>query len=329
MAPKGKKPASRPKGAASPRSKGAAPPRPRIAYLEKRSALQAIAGARSADDRTAGRIARLLKRGDLTVARMRATHDAHMATITEVGRVFDELGAEVTDLSEFRGDLTTRDFDLCVTVGGDGTLLRASHFVGDVPMLGINSAPLTSVGFFCGADRTDARRAIVAALERKLDGSTLTRMRVSIGAKVVAERVLNDALYCHTSPAATSRYILELGGVIEEQKSSGLWIGPAAGSTAAQRSAGGKVLRLESRDLQLVVREPYTPQGGRYRLRCTLIREGESLTVRSKMRSSVIFLDGPAETLTPEFGDIITFTHAKEPLCLLGVTPNRKKARIS
>lgn len=44
----------------------------------------------------------------------------------------------------FRSDLSQpiRDVDLVITVGGDGTLLQASHFIDDsVPVLGVNSDP--------------------------------------------------------------------------------------------------------------------------------------------------------------------------------------------
>lgn len=35
-----------------------------------------------------------------------------------------------------------RDVDLVVTVGGDGTLLKASHFMDDsIPLVGVNSDP--------------------------------------------------------------------------------------------------------------------------------------------------------------------------------------------
>src|SRR4029453_1431301 len=129
--------------------------------------------------------------------------------------------------------------DLVVTVGGDGTLLSASHYVDDVPILAINSAPSHSVGFFCGARSGEAKSAITAAMRGTLRRTVLTRMKVTLNGEVVAGRVLNDTLFCHASPAATSRYILELGETFEQQKSSGMWIGPAAGSTAAQRSAGG------------------------------------------------------------------------------------------
>lgn len=46
-----------------------------------------------------------------------------------------------------RNDLSQpiRGVDIVVTVGGDGTLLRASHFMdGEIPVLGVNSDPTQS-----------------------------------------------------------------------------------------------------------------------------------------------------------------------------------------
>jgi len=63
--------------------------------------------------------------------------------------------------------------------------------------------------------------------------TTLTRMRVERDGEVLHRRVLNDALFCHRSPAATTRYIISHEGREEHHKSSGVWVGPAAGSTAA------------------------------------------------------------------------------------------------
>src|ERR1019366_9105073 len=94
------------------------------------------------------------------------------------------------------------------------------------------------------------------------------------------------------SPAATSRYIVKLGPVREEHKSSGFWVGPAAGSTAAQRSAGGQVLPLSSRALQLVVREAYHPSGLPPKLAVSLVPDRSRLEVRCKMRQARLFLDG-------------------------------------
>jgi NAD+ kinase len=140
----------------------------------------------------------------------------------------------------------------------------------------------------------------------------------------VSTRVLNDALFCHRSPAATTRYILKLGKVVEEQKSSGFWIGPAAGSTAAQRSAGGKILPFASTDLQIVVREPYTPEGEKLKLVRELVSKNAEVFVRSKTREGRLFIDGPHEFTEIEMGDRLVFRRSAESLTVLGLSARRR-----
>jgi NAD+ kinase len=111
----------------------------------------------------------------------------------------------------------------------------------------------------------------------------------------------------------------------EDQKSSGLWVGPPSGSTAAQRSAGGRVLPLASRKLQFVVREPYRPwpigaaRARQPRLTQGLIDEVEALTLRSKMRSAKLFLDGDHLAYALSIGDVLTYRRSDEPLTVLGL----------
>lgn len=293
--------------------------RPRVALVLKRSAWSIYL-----EERKDPRLGRLVENGDPTVARLRASHDAHEQTVREVKAALERLDAEVLQVGGATRSFDARGLDLVITVGGDGTLLSASHSVEDAPILGINSAPSHSVGFFCGARSGEAASAIEKALRGALRRAVLTRMQVSVNGKVVTSRVLNEALFCHTSPAATSRYLLRLGRVEEEQKSSGFWIGPAAGSTAAQRSAGGRVLPLTSDNLQLVVREPYTPHGEEYRLRRALIRPGTPLIVRSKMHEAKLFFDGPINSIDVGFGDVLEFTQAPRPLAVLGISAKRK-----
>jgi NAD+ kinase len=218
---------------------------------------------------------------------------------------------------------------LVVVVGGDGTLLAASHGVGpEVPLLGVNSSPGHSVGFFCAAQKGTAGTTIAEALEGKLRRSALTRMRVELNGNAVHDRVLNEALFSHVSPAATSRFFLRLlnheAQVVEEeeQKSSGIWIGPAAGSTAAQRSAGGVVLPLSSTQLQFVVREPYRPEGSTLKMARGLVEDEQSLAIKSKMRKASIFLDGDRLVHEVTIGDVVTLRRSDEPLIVLGLSRN-------
>jgi NAD+ kinase len=307
---------------AAPRKAAGKEPRraPRVALVVKRSAY-----TEWIEERRDGRMKKLLAASDATVARLRDAHEEHERTVLATMGALRSIGADVHDIADPTRPFTAPRVDLVVTVGGDGTLLAASHSVGAVPILGVNSAPSHSVGFFCGArGEAEVGDALARAFAGELGRAVLTRMQVSVNGAVVAARVLNDVLFCHASPAATSRYILELGRVVEEQKSSGFWVGPAAGSTAAQRSAGGRVLPLTSKKLQLVVREPYTPHGERYRVRCALIPPGGLLRVRSKIHDAKLYIDGPHEVVDVRFGDVLEVTQAREPLTLLGISARRR-----
>jgi NAD+ kinase len=292
---------------------------PRVVLVAKRSAWQIYV-----EERRDERLRELARRGDETVAPLKAAHEAHEATVREVKSALAKVGAEIVAERLAGEPFDGVGLDLVVTVGGDGTLLSASHYVADTPILAINSAPSHSVGFFCGARSGRALEAIEGALAGSLRRTVLARMAVTINGEIAAARVLNDALLCQASPAATSRYIAKLGDVEEQQKSSGFWIGPAAGSTAAQRSAGGRVLPLTSRQLQLVVREPYTPHGESYKLRRALIPPGQKLVVRSKMHDGRIFFDGPDKSTAVGYGDVVAFQEAPEPLTVLGISSLRK-----
>jgi len=246
-------------------------------------------------------------------------HAEHKRTLELVMSELSRAGAQSLLLRRAHAAFDAEGAELVIAVGGDGTLLAASHNVDDIPILGVNSAPKHSVGFFCAATRKDFRRHLEQALSGKLRALSLSRMSVALNGRLRSKRVLNEALYCHNSPAATSRYILRIAKVTEEQRSSGIWIGPPAGSTAAQRSAGGRVLPLASRQLQLVVREPYTPRGKKNALARAVIKPAERVTIISKMDDSSLFLDGPQRTIPVRLGDEIEFSLSDSPLQVLGL----------
>jgi NAD+ kinase len=269
-------------------------------------------------------IARLLRRRDPTVARIKQAHEDHESTIQEVEEALEALGADVVFRGNPRARVPARS-DLVVTIGGDGTLLDASHLIGPhCPLLGINSAPGHSVGFFCGGVKGRVKRTLARALARELPETKLTRMRVELNGKLIHARILNEALVCQSSPAATSRYILTVPSGEEDQKSSGIWVGPAAGSTAAQRSAGGVVLPLESRRLQYVVREPYKRVGGSFKYARGFIEDGKKLSLRSKMREGKLFIDGHRIVHSVTLGDVLTMRASDESLTVLGIAGKRR-----
>ena len=305
----------------SPRLPAVAPPR--VVLVTKHTSYREFVERRR-DDETL----RLLLDRDVTVADIKAAHEEHECTLRQVETALHELGARIQVVSIPHQPFSVRGVALVVTVGGDGTLLAASHQCdAHTPVLGVNSAPSTSVGFFCGLKPgRRLRSSLEKALEGTLPSMALARMEVRLNRRLISRRVLNEALFCHASPAATSRYIAQVGSEVENHKSSGFWIGPAAGSTAAQHSAGGKILPMASKRLQFVVREPYTLTG-RLRFTRTLVREGEALIVYNKMREAKLFLDGPHYVIDIGLGARLRFSLSPESLRVLAIGPDRGRSK--
>ena len=265
------------------------------------------------------RLQELLKSRDITVDGLLKEHEVHEATLAEAKKVLKQLGAK----ADFRRRLQPDDnkgWDMIVTLGGDGTLLWASHLADrSTPMVAINSSPETSVGYFSSGDAYNVGETLEAALSGKLNKAKLARMRVDVDDEKISGRVLNDLLFCHECPAATARYVIEHGGKKETQMSSGIWVGPAAGSTAAIHSAGGKVLPTGSQKIQFVVREPYSGKGDPYKIVKGMVSPGETLLLHCKMPEGMLYMDGSQKTKTVSLGGIVRMSLSDEPLLLLGL----------
>ncbi len=295
-----------------------APGTPRVLVVYKKSAWQT-----NVIERKNARFLELIAEGHDAVERLEAAHHAHTETLEETRLALESLGARAT--FRFRGDEgLVGDFDLVVTVGGDGTLLWAARWLGEgTKVIAINSAPKDSVGHFCAGKKGRVRAILARALKGELPVTHLARMQVELDDEIISRRVLNDVLLAHASPAATTRFILRIeshtGKVREEElKSSGLWAGPTAGSTAAQRSAGGEVLPVRSKKVQWIVREPYWAFGKKPALTRGLLGGGDRLTLISKVRDAKLWVDGPHQVRDVRLGSELVLRPEGEPLSIIG-----------
>jgi NAD+ kinase len=245
-----------------------------------------------------------MRSGSPDVEIMRRSHEAQVRTLETVTRELGRHGVNFDTI--FRADLRPIDGrDLVVAVGGDGTFLEVSHYVADAALLGVNSDPGGSTGFFCSATG-DSLAATLDAFDR-LPRTMLHRVEMVRDGAVLPELVLNDVLFAHANPAATTRFRVTADGRVTTHKSSGLLVCTAAGSSAWMYQEGGDLMPLDSKGLQYVSR-------GERGLRPTL---ADAVTVHSLTRQGTLYVDGAHLTYECGLGCEIVLRGGR-PLSVVG-----------
>ena len=245
--------------------------------------------------------------------RFRKTHETHFWTLSYVEAVLKHRKLKFTKFC--RGTaINYGRYDLIITVGGDGTFLESARYLDKQVIWGVNSDPSWSVGRFCSGNPRNFEIMLEKVLQGKAPIRKLNRLSLSFDDGTQQMNVLNDLLICHQNPGALSRYYLTVGRVREEQRSSGVWVSTAAGSSGGIHSAGGKVLPQESKNMQYKPRELYRGRNVQYRLTGGLFKLNQKIAVTSLMREGVVFIDGSHVCLPFSFATTIHVTRSKYPL---------------
>lgn len=155
--------------------------------------------------------------------------------------------------------------DLVVSLGGDGTLLRAAKIVGyrEIPILGISFGHL---GFLTGADSSDPKRAVGAALAGDLHATRRATLDVEChlasedgGVAVEHRFALNDvALTRGGSGDMIEIDISASGNHIDRLRGDGFVVATATGSTGYALAAGGPVVTPDFNGMVCVPIAPHT-----------------------------------------------------------------------
>lgn len=137
------------------------------------------------------------------------------------------------------------DYDLVVSFGGDGTILRVSRMIGDsqVPLLACNFG---GMGFLSAVSAD----GVIGALQAVFEGNTVTEQRTLAEIEVTYEngsvasyRALNEAVISRGNFGRIVSLDLYVNDCfIENARGDGVLVSTATGSTAYALSAGGPLV---------------------------------------------------------------------------------------
>lgn len=184
------------------------------------------------------------------------------------------------------------DFDLLISVGGDGTMLRAAHLcaAGRVPILGVNFGRL---GFLMQVERGRWREM----LDKLFQGEAWIENRMmlcaehfSAGEKVATWQALNEVVICrgqYLRPVHLSAFAD--GHLLNTYVADGLIAATPTGSTAYALAAGGPILPPELHNILIVPIAPHLSVD-----RALVLSEGTTVSVAIESENCVVSVDGQA-----------------------------------
>jgi NAD+ kinase len=183
--------------------------------------------------------------------------------LTAHGIVVRLLPEEAGDLALDTGDGVeiatepdpSRDCELVVVIGGDGTILRAAELTHEVctPVLGVN---LGHVGFLAEAEYDDLESTIDAVVQRRYTAEDRLTLDVTVyrdGELISRTFALNEASVEKAARERMLEVVVEIDGrPLSRWGCDGVVCATPTGSTAYNFSAGGPVVWPEVEALLLV-----------------------------------------------------------------------------
>ena len=166
-----------------------------------------------------------------------------------------------SDAAGFDGNAPVSDLDLVVSLGGDGSILRAVHLLDGhpAPVLGVNHGEL---GYLTAVEPDEAGAAVGRTLAGDHDIEERMMLRIEVrradGSPGVVDHALNEVVVARTAASQTVRLGVSLDGeFLTSYAADGLIAATPTGSTAYAFSARGPIVDPVHRAIQLTPVSPH------------------------------------------------------------------------
>ena len=231
----------------------------------------------------------------------------------------DAEAVGLTDLAGGDGDRFVEGLDLVITLGGDGTMLRAVDmaYEAGVAVLGVNCGQM---GYLTEVEPGDLDRA----LERIVDGDYAVAERMVLQVEVSSGGAaggrwwaLNEAVLEKVRTGRLARLAVDINGAyFTTYAADGVIVATPTGSTAYSFSARGPIVSPRLRCLLLTPVSPHMLFD-----RSLVLDADEELRFRLEDQGSVVLtLDGVVRGEL-EVGDTVTCTGGPRPARIVTFGP--------
>lgn len=195
--------------------------------------------------------------------RLKARYHSHKECVENLLDILQKHGVRYSCVNRVELDRQhLADVDLMIAIGGDGTILSAAHFLdhGTIPLLGINSDPISEEDKVVKKKKGDERRshgALCACTALNMEevvpkilqggGKISNRARIQCVVKSTFSETrlvptLNDLLIANPSPASVSRF--RMGWMKKLDMDSSRFKNSMSDPTLLPRSQYGTVTRF-------------------------------------------------------------------------------------
>ncbi len=188
------------------------------------------------------------------------------------------------------------DADFVISMGGDGTFLRAASMVRDkqIPILGINTGRL---GFLADVNAQEIERTIRALYEGDYTMDTRSVIQVETDGQTLQgyNCALNDvAILKRDNASMITIHTTVNGDYLTTYQADGLIFSTPTGSTAYSLSNGGPIIVPDTHVFSLTAVAPHS-----LNVRPIVVSEDSEikLTIESRTHNFLVALDGRSEKL--------------------------------
>lgn len=193
-----------------------------------------------------------------------------------------------------------RESDMVLSIGGDGTFLRAASIVGDtgIPILGINAGHL---GFLADVPASDIIPALSSILQNHqfaVEHRSVLRLEIPDCQQRFQPYALNEVAVLKRDQSSMVSVSVWVDGLfLNQYDADGLVIATPTGSTAYAMSAGGPILEPQSASWVVVPIAPHT-----LTTRPLVIRDNCVIDIEVQSRNNIFLVstDGQPVHLTTQ-----------------------------